>query len=382
MSENPARIVGIARPGPAAGGRGAGQPDRRRPRRDLDGRRSRAGQPVGQHPVRVDDAARRGHLDAAARQGHRARRKDPQHEYRDAGRIADLRGGAGGGDRVADPADDARLAAPGRAAGGADRHAAAGAGHCWTGHRPGDQGSLCRQHAGAQLAGPDRGRRPRLPQQGGADPLPRGNHAAAQRRQPIWIPKRRSPPSAPNAASPAKVAAPHTASWRSGGGCRRAPRSTPDSAATTAANTRNGSRRRRREQEGTAGTRGRPRLHRHDVRRGRPDARGGGVLHRHVGLPGDADRPQLSPPDRGGHRPADRQHRLERRGRREPRRQDLGGRLRRARPVAAGLQLAGHRNARGRTGPPGHRRHRRHRHPRGGAPPAQPRVDEGRGVLR
>ncbi len=35
---------------------------------------------------------------------------------------------------------------------------------------------------------------------------------------------------------------------------------------------------------------------------------------------------------------------------------------------------------RGRTGPPGRRRHRRHRHPGGGAPPAQPRLDEGRGV--
>ena len=61
-----------ARPGPAARGRGAGQPDRRRSRRDMDGRRCRPGQPVGQHPVRVDDAARRGHLDAAAWQGHRA----------------------------------------------------------------------------------------------------------------------------------------------------------------------------------------------------------------------------------------------------------------------------------------------------------------------
>ena len=34
------------------------------------------------------------------------------------------------------------------------------------------------------------------------------------------------------------------------------------------------------------------------------------------GLSGDADRPELSPADRGRHRPADRQHRLERRGRR------------------------------------------------------------------
>ena len=62
---------------------------------------------------------------------------------------------------------------------------------------------------------------------------------------------------------------------------------------------------------------------------------------------------------------------------RKPRRQDLGGRLRSARPVAAGVELAGHRHPRGRAGAAGHRRHRRHRHPRGGAPPAQPRVDEG-----
>ena len=67
-----------------------------------------------------------------------------------------------------------------------------------------------------------------------------------------------------------------------------------------------------------------------------------------------------------------------RRGRREPRRQDLGGRLRGARPVAARVELARHRHAGRRTGPPGHRRHRRYRHPRGGAPPAQPRLDEGR----
>ena len=46
-------------------------------------------------------------------------------------------------------------------------------------------------------------------------------------------------------------------------------------------------------------------------------------------------RSQLSPPDRGRHRAPDRQHRLERRGQREPRRQDLGGRLRGAATVAA-----------------------------------------------
>ena len=50
-----------ARPGPAAGGRRAGQPDGRRPGRDLDRRRRRAGQPLGQHAVRGDDAAGHGH---------------------------------------------------------------------------------------------------------------------------------------------------------------------------------------------------------------------------------------------------------------------------------------------------------------------------------
>ncbi len=70
------------------------------------------------------------------------------------------------------------------------------------------------------------------------------------------------------------------------------------------------------------------------------------------------------------------------RGRREPRRQDLGRRLRGARPVAARVELAGHRDTGRRTGAPGRRRHRRHRHPRGGAAPAHPRLDEGRGVLR
>ena len=45
-------------------------------------------------------------------------------------------------------------------------------------------------------------------------------------------------------------------------------------------------------------------------------ARRGGVLHRHDRLPGDPDRPLLPPPDRGADRAADRQHRLERRGRR------------------------------------------------------------------
>ena len=76
MSESPAAHRRTARPGPPAGGRRAGQPDRRRPRRDLDGRGCRPGEPLGQHPVRVDGAARGGDADAAARQGHRARREE------------------------------------------------------------------------------------------------------------------------------------------------------------------------------------------------------------------------------------------------------------------------------------------------------------------
>ena len=71
---------------------------------------------------------------------------------------------------------------------------------------------------------------------------------------------------------------------------------------------------------------------------GGDDRRRGGVLHRHDRLPGDAHRPELPPPGRRHDRPARRQHRLERRGRRVG--PDLGGRLRRARPGAAPVQLA------------------------------------------
>ena len=131
-----------------------------------------------------------------------------------------------------------------------------------------------------------------------------------------------------------------------------------------------------------AGPRRRPDVYRNTVRCDRRNARRSSVFHRHVRLSGDVDRPQLPPPDRGGHRPADRQHRVERGGRRKPRRQDLGRGLRGARSLAASLELAGHRNLGGRTGPATHRRDRRHRHPRGGPPPAQPRLDEGRRVLR
>ena len=88
----------------------------------------------------------------------------------------------------------------------------------------------------------------------------------------------------------------------------------------------------------TAGARGRPGLPRRALRRRRADPRRGRVLHGDDRLPGDADRPQLPRPDRRRDRPADRQHRLERRGRRVG--AHPGGRLRGARPVADGVELA------------------------------------------
>ena len=50
----------------------------------------------------------------------------------------------------------------------------------------------------------------------------------------------------------------------------------------------------------------------------------------------------------------------------ESRGDKIGRRLRGTGPVAAGVELACHRHAGGRAGPPADRRHRRHRHPRGG----------------
>ena len=145
----------------------------------------------------------------------------------------------------------------------------------------------------------------------------------------------------------------------------------------------NGRQERRREPTGSGPrTRGRARLHRDGVRGGRADPWRGGVLHRDVGLPGDPHRSQLSPTDRAGHRAADRQHRVEPGGRRKPGRQDLGGRLRGARSVPAGLELAGHRHPRRRTPPAGDRRDRRCGHPRDRPAPALPGLDAGRGVLR
>src|SRR6185312_2747559 len=43
--------------------------------------------------------------------------------------------------------------------------------------------ALCGQHRGAELERPGRRRRPGLPHQGGADPVPRGNHVAAKRHR-------------------------------------------------------------------------------------------------------------------------------------------------------------------------------------------------------
>ena len=108
----------------------------------------------------------------------------------DARRVADHGRGAGRADRVRHPGDDAGLAQRARAAGRADRQAAAAAGHRRARAHPGDQGPLRRQHARAELAGPHRGRRPRLPQQGRAHPLSRGNHVAAHRRWPDLDPRR------------------------------------------------------------------------------------------------------------------------------------------------------------------------------------------------
>src|ERR1700744_6235554 len=68
---------GAARSGPAAWRGGAGQPDRGRPRSQVDGRRIGSGQQVGQPPVRTDEPARHGDGDAAAREAHRAGREVP-----------------------------------------------------------------------------------------------------------------------------------------------------------------------------------------------------------------------------------------------------------------------------------------------------------------
>ncbi len=117
-------------------------------------------------------------------------------------------------------------------------------------------------------------------------------------------------------------------------------------------------------------------LPRGGVRCGRGDVRRGGLHHRHDRLPGDAHRPVLPPAGGGADRPARRQHRGQRRGRRV--RPDPGRRLRRARPGTHRRQLAGHRHAVRPAGRRGRGRHLRHRHPRAHPPPARTGGDAGR----
>ena len=102
----------------------------------------------------------------------------------------------------------------------------------------------------------------------------------------------------------------------------------------------------RRPRPGGPRPRGRARLPRRGVRRAGRDRRGGGVLHGHDRLPGDPHRPQLPPPGRRHDRTARGQHGDQHRGRRVG--AHLGRRLRRTRPGAAALELAG-RPARWRT---------------------------------
>lgn len=140
---------------------------------------------------------------------------------------------------------------------------------------------------------------------------PSGIMVERARAQPIWIPTE----SIAAIRMERGVAGrwwPASGYSRSVGDCRPAPRSMSGFGQTTATNTRSGWR--NPFEQSRIGPRRRPGVHRQAVRRDRTSARGGRVFHRHVRLSGDADRSQLSPSDRGGHRAADRQHRLERRG--------------------------------------------------------------------
>ena len=77
MSENPARIVGLPDHGRPLD---IGEPANLTvvdPDATWTVARRRSGEPVGQHAVRIDDAAGGGHRDAAAGQGHRTRREVP-----------------------------------------------------------------------------------------------------------------------------------------------------------------------------------------------------------------------------------------------------------------------------------------------------------------
>ena len=90
---------------------------------------------------------------------------------------------------------------------------------------------------------------------------------------------------------------------------------------------------------GAAGAGGRPRASAASpFGADRGDVRRGGLLHRHDRLPGDAHRPVVPPAGGRDDRAAHRQHRRQRRGPRVA--PDLGGRLRRARPGPAAVDLA------------------------------------------
>ena len=132
---------------------------------------------------------------------------------------------------------------------------------------------------------------------------------------------------------------------------------------------------------GPARPRGRPHLPRRGLRRRRRDLRRGRLQHRHDRLPGDADRPVLPPAGRRHDRPADRQHRRQRRG--PGVRPHLGQRLRRARPEPRPEQLAQHaqRSTTSST-TQGVVGISRRRHPRAHPPPARARRHAGRHLQR
>ena len=126
--------------------------------------------------------------------------------------------------------------------------------------------------------------------------------------------------------------------------------SRPSCAVVPPCSTASSSGREREHANGTgtrrAGARGRPGLPRSRLRRGGRDLRRGGLLHRHDRLPGDPHRPVVPPAGRRADRAAHRQLRRERRRRRVA--PDLGGRLRRARPLT-GARRTGGRSGRSTT---------------------------------
>ena len=268
--------------------------------------------------------------------------------------------------------------------------AAAAARHRRARDHPGHQGTLRRQHDRAQLAGPHRGRRPRFPQQGGADPLPGGNHVAAQRRRPDLDPRR------------VDHRDPHRAGHRGqGADARRHPRD-PLAAAVghrdrhrvprrRPPRTRQMGERTRREVGDKRAVRaGKAVLVLEDGRvfTGTPFGAVGQTLGEAVfstGMSGYQE--TLTDPSYHGQIVVATAPQIGNTGWNDEDGESRGDKIWVAGyavrdPVAAGLELAGHRHARRRTGPPGHRRHRRHRHPRRGAPPAHRGFDEGGRVLR